>query len=258
MKTFLNLKWFYLNLFTITILLPSFGGTEAGGGLYAQDTQLFDNTWYLQKIVLENGNEYVPIPNVDVPYIALTFNEETPYYFETTICNSFVAELNYDTTVSFTIIHSEESLLICEPEENYSFEGIQVGFFSEGGDHLEDPFLYDISINGNEKTLIITNSRDDIAIYGDQILSTGLYEHTPFSIYPNPVNNTLNIQSENNYLSNASIQVFDISGKLVWFKVIDLVKSNNELNVSHLKSGLYFLTIKNKNGIKQTLKFIKQ
>lgn len=225
---------------------------------FAQDPQIFDNTWYLQKIVLENGNEYIPIPNADVPFVSLTFNDEIPYYFETTVCNTFVAELNYDTTVSFTITHSEVTLLTCEPEENYSFEGIQFGFFSDGGDHLEDPFPYVISTNGNEKTLIITNSRDDIAIYGDQILSTGFYEHTPFSIYPNPVKNILNIQGQNNYSSDASVQVFDINGKLLEFEIIDLVDSNNALNVSHLKSGVYFLTIKNKNGDKQTLKFIKQ
>ncbi len=225
---------------------------------FAQDPQLFENTWYLQKIILDDGTEHVPIPNDDVPFVALTFYDDTPYNFETSVCNSFGAEVNYQSNNNFLITHSESTLIFCEPVENFYFEGIQFGFFTEGGDHIIDPFSYVISSNGNEKTLIITNTRNDIAIYGDQILSLGQFENVQFSIYPNPVKNIITVQSQHMFLKNTSILVFDINGKLVTSKTIDVDNSNIPVNVSNLNSGTYFLTIQNNDGLKKTIRFIKQ
>jgi len=225
---------------------------------FAQDPQLFDNTWYLQKVII-GTDDYFPPSNAEVEFVGLTFYDNSSNEFDTNVCNVFFGELDYDSTQNFMIQDSAMTLLECDMQDNSIFEGIYFGFFLDSNNnHLNDPFPYVITTNGNEKTLIITNVRGDEAIYGDQILSTGFYEHTPFSIYPNPVKNILNIQSQNNYSSDASVQVFDINGKLVEFEIIDLVDSNNALNVSHLKSGVYFLIIKNKDGDKQTLKFIKQ
>jgi len=225
---------------------------------FAQDPQLFDNTWYLQKVII-GVNDYFPPSNTEVEFVGLTFYDNSSNEFDTNVCNVFFGELNYDSTQNFMIQDSAMTLLECDMQDNSIFEGIYFGFFLDGNNnHLDAPFPYVITINGNEKTLIITNVRGDEAIYGDQILSTDFIEKVKFSIYPNPVKNTLNIQSQNNYLSDESAQVFDISGKLVESEVIDLVDSNNALNVSYLKSGVYFLIIKNKEGDKQTLKFIKQ
>lgn len=255
MKTIFILKLKFTKLLALLLLLPSFVGV--GGGLYAQDPELFEHTWYLQKVVI-GTDDYFPPSNAEVEFVGLTFYDNSSNEFDTNVCNGFFGELDYVSTQSFIIQDSAMTLLECDMQDNSIFEGIYFGFFLDSNNHLNDPFPFVITTNGSENTLIITNVRGDEAIYGNQILSTGFYEQTLFSIYPNPVKNTLNIQSQNNYLSDASVQVFDISGKLVEFKVIDLVESNNGLNVSHLKSGLYFLTIKNKNGNKQTLKFIKQ
>lgn len=71
------------------------------------------------------------------------------------------------------------------------------------------------------------------------------------SIYPNPVQNTLNIQTTIN-LNDKVATVFDINGKRVLNKKI----TENTLNVSKLQSGVYILRVES-NGKSVNRKFIK-
>lgn len=75
------------------------------------------------------------------------------------------------------------------------------------------------------------------------------------NVYPNPVEDQLNISGDLEVLSGAEAQVFDISGKKV--KVVDLNLNNAQIGVSELKAGTYILTI-SKNGAKKSYKFVKK
>jgi hypothetical protein len=66
-------------------------------------------------------------------------------------------------------------------------------------------------------------------------------------IYPNPAGNYITIESENSDLLN--IEILDITGK----GLITLKNSNKIIDISWLKSGIYFIRINEK-----TLKFVKQ
>lgn len=70
-----------------------------------------------------------------------------------------------------------------------------------------------------------------------------------FSVYPNPVSNgTVTIKSASN--NPMSVNVFDVLGK----KVLETKVSNNTLNVSTLKAGVYILNItQNNNSITKKL-----
>jgi len=70
-------------------------------------------------------------------------------------------------------------------------------------------------------------------------------------LYPNPVKDNLNIKL-NPTTSIQSIKVMDVNGKLVLDTKID----NQNINLSQLKSGFYFLTITTDLG-SMTRKFIK-
>jgi hypothetical protein len=222
--------------------------------LYAQDPELFIHTWYLQKIVLDDGTEHVPVFNDDVPYIGLTFYDEISYYFETTVCNTFYGELNYQSNNIFLIIFSDQSLLDCLPAESYYFEGIQFGFFSDGGDHIVDPFLYDITQNGNDKTLTITNVRGDDAIYGNQLLSIDQYDNVKFSLFPNPVQGTLNINQNSYQFVNATI--YDMQGKKI--NRHTLQNNHSTIDLKAFTPGLYFLVLESESGEKAAQKFVKK
>ena len=76
--------------------------------------------------------------------------------------------------------------------------------------------------------------------YQMQIQSTaGLNDNVLNNIkmYPNPANDYLNFNTNSN--ENVDIQIFDILGK----SVLDLDNVRNPVNVSELKSGVYFVQI---------------
>lgn len=86
--------------------------------------------------------------------------------------------------------------------------------------------------------------------WSDATLTTKEFIQSNFSIYPNPVKSGfVKIKTTSNEAVN--VTVFDLLGK----KVITKTLSNNTLNVSSLKSGVYLLNIE-QNGASTTKKLV--
>lgn len=85
------------------------------------------------------------------------------------------------------------------------------------------------------------------------LLSNVTFTNDAISIYPNPVNNHLYIHSNDFFLEDSEVKIFDILGK----KVLDSKIASNPINVSNLDSGVYIVTFSNSN-FNFTKKFIKQ
>jgi len=66
---------------------------------------------------------------------------------------------------------------------------------------------------------------------------------TSFSVYPNPASNQVSIQLKNS-VEIESIQLFSISGKLVKTYSVLTSEKNQNLSVSQLVAGVYFLQVK--------------
>ncbi|PIX13088.1 MAG: hypothetical protein COZ74_08060, partial [Flavobacteriaceae bacterium CG_4_8_14_3_um_filter_31_8] len=58
---------------------------------------------------------------------------------------------------------------------------------------------------------------------------------TPYSVYPNPFNNDLNVSSQ---IKVESLRLYNISGQLV-----KQIKNSNSMNVSELAKGIYILEV---------------
>jgi hypothetical protein len=71
-------------------------------------------------------------------------------------------------------------------------------------------------------------------------------------ISPNPVSDILNISSKENI---TDIMIHDTSGKLM---KTDNSNSKNQVSVRHLKTGIYFITVKYSDGTSTSSKFIKK
>ncbi len=75
------------------------------------------------------------------------------------------------------------------------------------------------------------------------------------SIYPNPVSDVLNISISNEI---SSIYIYDIAGKKV-MSISDAKSSNKiSINMSALEKGMYFIKIKDIEGVVETESFIKK
>lgn len=75
------------------------------------------------------------------------------------------------------------------------------------------------------------------------------------SVYPNPTTEKLNIQL-NDFNGTASVQVMDLSGKVVMSTEIDF-SSDKSINVTELLNGIYILSV-NADNKNYTQKFIKE
>lgn len=67
------------------------------------------------------------------------------------------------------------------------------------------------------------------------------------SVYPNPVNDKLFLNWDEDYLSE--IRIFDAGGKLLFFEKEATLENTHEIDVSDLTGGVYFVRINNEKGV---------
>lgn len=74
-----------------------------------------------------------------------------------------------------------------------------------------------------------------------------LSEKINFKVYPNPVNDLLNIEIPFTEIGKAIVKIFDIEGKLILTKTVSgqVGIEKYEFNVSNLNSGMYFISVTN-------------
>jgi hypothetical protein len=220
--------------------------------IMAQDPQLFENTWYLQNVIV-NGNNNVPPSNDEISFVPLNF-EETNMLFETSVCNTGSGELVFDNTnTNFSFNNGlSVTLLPCDLQENNDFETIYFNFYLSD---ITEPFGYEIINEGNNTiSLIVSSLNGNTAIYNNALLSIQEISESKLIIYPNPVSTTLNI-SEDVKILNSEIKIFDTFGKVLNVYIFN--ENSTEINISNLNSGVYFLQFIELNGSKSVVKFIK-
>lgn len=227
-------------LLIIIILVVSFNG-------FAQDPQLIDNTWYLQNVIIDGDNNFPP-SNSEVSNVIADFNE--PNVFYTSVCDLLDGILSFGS-FQFTFDSSGMTLGGCSLQENTDFQLIYLDTFFVST--INDVFNYSIVDESNgSKTLTITNSSGDEAVYNSVLLSTTAFSRTTASIYPNPVKDELFISVAND---EVSIKIFDLNGKLILER--EGVNSNKPIEVEKLNNGIYFILFHNKQGLSVIEKFIK-
>jgi hypothetical protein len=124
----------------------------------------------------------------------------------------------------------------------------------EAGNYLIQPIVNGIPYS----TLNLTVSSDNSVVNIDlSALTTSVKEQFNnkglFSIYPNPFTDKINIYNGTQSKLNA-ISIVNLQGQLV-FKSENL--DPNDIELSDLNSGLYFITITDTNGFSETIKVLK-
>lgn len=75
-------------------------------------------------------------------------------------------------------------------------------------------------------------------------------------IYPNPANQQLNLQFNRQTSGLATLSIMDITGREVFNSQLTILNSQLTIDVSFLSTGMYFISIKNKDTY--VTKFLKQ
>lgn len=107
--------------------------------------------------------------------------------------------------------------------------------------------VYSADIDGDGDEDVLVGLRNDYNIHWYKNLTILSVEDNfierNISIYPNPVQDVLNITTNNNSQIN-KVKVYDILGKLLLE-----TKNIQQINVSHLASGVLFVKIKTNKGV---------
>jgi len=81
---------------------------------------------------------------------------------------------------------------------------------------------------------------------------------TYFSVYPNPVNNQLNIDYNVGAGSKNTIEVMDMTGKIIHKQLVDNGKTHETIAMDGFSPGVYHINFVSAEGIKGSIKVIKQ
>jgi hypothetical protein len=208
--------------------------------------------WFVHKIDY-NGTEY--INNYSNFFNIRFFNNTLNEGYEANgslICNGYGAVYNIIDETSINIYTTGITLSECGGSDENLYESIYIDIIFDSNNQSNPKELsFQIIGSGNTASLILTASNGNYAVYGRQTLSLNSIENqSKISIFPNPVNDILNINSKReivNYTIN------NLNGRLI----NNSQRSSNKIDVSKLNPGIYFLKLTSTNKQTHTLKFIK-
>ncbi|NPD45611.1 T9SS type A sorting domain-containing protein [Lentimicrobium sp. S6] len=210
----------------------------------AQQDELINHLWYLQKLII-NDVEYVTPINEEVSEVSAQFGDN---YLMTGVCNGFGGEVEFDDTgMGFTLSDVSVTLMDCAMSENSEFESQYFWQFFYVGTELAQPYSYYIVDENDYLMLTINNSLGRQAIYHSQntvSVSPINQANFEFSIYPNPANSKIFIKDSENR-NTLSVNFTNILGLQIMSK--SLINNHTELDVSHLNAGVYLVQIYEEN-----------
>ncbi|RMA66232.1 T9SS type A sorting domain-containing protein [Ulvibacter antarcticus] len=217
---------------------------------FAQNPEIYED-WHLHNLIINGENH---IPNHLAQALICTFRNEVGvdyfYFPNDNYIEAFLVDYAPSNDTFILLFYIAYQLGICSNQACLDFFVIYSPFYYS---YAETEMNYEIIHNSNDsKTLIVTNIDGDQAIYNTEPLVLSIDENSlvTFIVFPNPVSETLFITSENLPIEN--LTVYNLSGQTV---LIENQKVE-ELNVSSLSAGLYFIEITSEVG-KQIQKFVK-
>ncbi|MEX0995558.1 MAG: T9SS type A sorting domain-containing protein [Flavobacteriaceae bacterium] len=229
----------------IFLLLLGFNG-------FSQDDRLFENIWYLHDLVID-GESNIPPVNNEIPFVPADFNENGDLY--TGICDEEgIVNLEYIGTTAFEVLDAAFFTGGCH--QNYPFNqkysGLYQGFWGSLWGIGAIP--YEIVENGTYRILTVTNPNGDYALFANEIpLSINDFSGAEFLIYPTLVQNSFTIYSRSN-IEIQKITIYNLFGQNAFTPSLQ----QSEIDISHLKSGIYFVSVQDTSNQMTTIKIVKR
>lgn len=211
--------------------------------LKAQDPDIFDQTWYLYEVYDTDTGDIFYVENYEPsisPYILI----DQAYNFNGfAICNSFQGTMEYSVPdMAFRVVTTSQTSNSCGFWGDW-YEPLIIGPFGYVDPDpnwftIIDPVVTD-DPDGFQTFSFITQPFVYYTYRNTPILGVDVFEKHRLKVFPNPVKNLLNIQSEIESID--TIVIFDATGKRV--TALSPAASYYALDTSSLPGGLYFLEI---------------
>lgn len=247
-------------------ILITFLAFESNG----QDVNVLDRDWHIHELFLDGVYIDIPVLPNDPPIDCILGLHielfDDIYFMDLGVCSMLGAYIeNFDQT-SFMVndfggltgqgpCFEGSTLLGCTPiptnGELADFEIIHHDFYED----YESSFTYVIEPPGtvDYETLHIHKPNGDYAVYGEvpPPLSVASNILNTFSVYPNPVSDVLYLEGTIQY--RKAVTIYTLAGQK-----IKTIMAGDKVDVSEMKTGLYFIEIASESGVKQIQKFIKK
>ncbi|RMA66231.1 T9SS type A sorting domain-containing protein [Ulvibacter antarcticus] len=205
--------------------------------------------WTISKVVIDGTEYQAPNNNETSNFILLIYWDWDVYVFYNHHCGNISQSAHWFTDDTIFLYGLEYYPSNCSNNENNIFSDQHFGIYL---DDVDKAYSYEVSTTtSGDRQLTIINDFGSQAIYLAPALGLQENNRVSFTIFPNPVAETLFVTSENLPIEN--LTVYNLSGQAV------LSENENvkELNVSSLPAGLYFIEITSE-ARKQIQKFVKQ
>ena len=123
-------------------------------------------------------------------------------------------------------------------------------------------FRYDFLVEGSKVPLVRCNmdgsgtTINNIEFKDNYVIGvTRIEDLKEFNVYPNPASNNINIETENIGLDNFNVTIVDAMGRVL-LKRNNLTGNNNQISVSELPKGTFWMVISNQDGVMYARKTI--
>lgn len=199
-------------------------------------------------------NHYKKLIHLRNRETALQLGRYEPVYSNKNKVFAFVRSYEGDHIL---VVHNTQNIPVRDIEIDLNFAEV-----SNGNWVLLDLFQAEspksLTINNRKFSLPITISGRGTKVYKfTKSVSTELVDNQEYiKIFPNPVVDLLTINTENLDCQMIDYHIYDLQGKIVTTGQIDLSNSTANISTINLVSGIYRLTLKNKNIIHQ-VSFVK-
>lgn len=119
-----------------------------------------------------------------------------------------------------------------------------------------------IAVNGETHTLKAKNDKNtseySITIKANAVSISETLNGNDITVFPNPVSETLNIQLDNESISDLHIKIYNSTGKYILGKnILNTDNSGFELDVSQFTNGTYIIGVYRNNNVSYT-QFVKE
>ena len=219
----------------------------------AQDPELSDKIWYLQKLVIDS-NEFPSSSETGHPELGFFQDGDTQLYIYHPQCEDIawygIECFGLDTINVLGYWGGLPGGCSSWPQIDYYQK--HHSFYNP--DHA-NPLFYTLTSVGEQWSLIITNAQGNEAHYGTAQLNANDLRVSPITLYPNPAKDIVFIPDLRE-LDFKELRIYDASGRFIpTDKIIDW--SNESLDISKLVNGLYFIHARCNDGRILSQKFVK-
>lgn len=221
----------------------------------AQQTELIENTWYLEKLVL-NGEEFLAPNNEEVSetiFLCQECESETNVVFFTSVCT----EVLLNGSINNNILTLQSGFVDgeCSLAENINFEGYYLDNFFNVGifDEFYD-YEYEINSIDNGLQLTLTNVDGNKAYYKNHHLSIQEFNVVNKNLLTTIQDDWLYVKIINSTFNPKTISIYDLKGRLILrSKII-----NEKVFVGQVPNSIYIVQIEDINGNFYNKKVIKK